>query len=95
MIVALLDVKYKPDPKEQDRYEVIAFMDAMGVDIGGFICPANCIDTNRYLGTTCTGKQMFSLRYNLAATDLNDESDRLKENVLKMISGSHKPAFPR
>ena len=89
VIVGLLDAKYKPNPKEQDRYEVLSFMDAMGVKIGGFICPFNGNDTSRYLGTTESGKQIFSLRYDLAAPDPNAESDRFAENVTRMIEGTH------
>lgn len=88
-IVALLDAKYKPDPKEQDRYEVLSFMDAMGVSIGGFVCPANGNDSSRYIGTTEAGKNVFSHRYDLAAADPNTESDKFCENVVRMIEGSH------
>lgn len=87
-LVGLLDAKYKPDPKEQDRYEVLAFMDAMGVSLGGFVCPANGVDTSRYLGTTESGKQLFSLRYDLAAPDPDAESDRFADNTIRMVEGS-------
>lgn len=85
--VAILDAKYKPDPKEKDRYEVLSFMDTMDVPIGGFVCPVNGHDTSRYLGTTASAKRMFSLRYDLAAIDPNSESERLARNVLRMIEG--------
>lgn len=86
-IIALLDAKYKPDPKEADRYEVLSFMDALGVSVGGFICPAVETDTSRYLGETESGKQLFSLRYDLAMVDPGAESDRLAQNVLQMLQG--------
>lgn len=86
--VAILDVKYKPDPKEHDRYEVLSFMDAIGVNIGGFICPAVITDTSRYLGTTVSGKRMWSLRYDLSASDPDRESDQLAENVVRMLNGN-------
>lgn len=88
-IVALLDAKYKVDPKEQDRYEVLSFMDAMNVTVGGFVCPTNGIDTSRYLGSTATGKKMFGLRYDLAAQDADAEAKRFSENVIKMINNVH------
>lgn len=88
VIVGLLDAKYKPDPKEQDRYEVLSFMDAMGVSIGGFVCPANEVDTSRYIGETASGKRMFSLRYDLAVVDPDAESDRFAENVVRMLNGN-------
>ena len=86
-IVAILDAKYKPDPKEADRYEVLSFMDAMNVGVGGFVCPAIETDTSRYLGETATGKQLFSLRYDLGMVDPGAESDRFAQNVLQMIEG--------
>ena len=88
-VVGLLDAKYKPNPKEHDRYEVLSFMDAMGVRIGGFICPFDGVGNSRYLGITESGKQMFSLRYDLAASDPDAESDRFAENVVRMVEGSH------
>ena len=86
-VVALLDAKYKPDPKEQDRYEVLSFMDALGIGVGGFVCPAIETDTSRYLGETAAGKHLFSLRYDMGITDPTAESDRFAQNVLKMLRG--------
>lgn len=88
-VVAVLDAKYKPEPKESDRYEVLSFMDAMPVDLGGFVCPADGIDTSRFLGTTASGKEMVLFRYDLAAADPDAEADRFSNNVLKMIIGDH------
>ena len=89
VIIALLDAKYKTDPKEQDRYEVLSFMDAMNVAVGGFVCPANGVDSSRYLGSTATGKKMFGIRYDLASHDPDAEAQRFSENVIKMVSGVH------
>lgn len=88
-VAAILDAKYKPEPKETDRYEVLSFMDAMGVDIGGFVCPASNGDKSRYMGTTTSGKQMFVLRYDLAAESPNDQADLFASNVLRMIDRKH------
>ncbi len=88
-VVTLLDAKYKTDPKEQDRYEVLSFMDAMNVSIGGFVCPANGVDTSRFLGSTAAGKKMFGLRYDLAAADPDAEAERFSTNVVKMIEGNY------
>jgi len=88
-IVAILDAKYKPEPKESDRYEVLSFMDAMPVNLGGFVCPADGVDTSRFLGTTASGKEMVLLRYDLAAEDPDLEADRFASNVLRMIKGAH------
>lgn len=87
-VVALIDAKYKLDPKERDRYEVISFMDALGVTVGGFVCPAVDGDETRYLGVTSTGKKLYSFRYDLAAADPDVEADKFVANVLAMIDGS-------
>lgn len=88
-VVAVLDAKYKPEPKESDRYEVLSFMDAMPVNLGGFVCPADGVDASRFLGTTASGKEMVLLRYDLAADDPDVEADRFAANVLRMIEGAH------
>ncbi|WP_397544706.1 hypothetical protein [Roseovarius salis] len=88
-VIAVLDAKYKPDPKESDRYEVLSFMDALPVSLGGFVCPADGVDTSRFLGTTASGKEMVLLRYDLAAVDPDVEADRFAANVLRMIDGAH------
>lgn len=88
-VVAVLDAKYKPEPKESDRYEVLSFMDAMPVNLGGFVCPADGVDTSRFLGTTASGKEMVLLRYDLGADDPDAEADRFAANVLRMIEGAH------
>lgn len=87
--LAMLDAKYKPNPKEEDRYEVLAFMDALGVNIGGFVCPAGDNAVSRYMGTTKGGRAMSTLRFDLAAPNAEAEADRLFENVRRMLDGRH------
>lgn len=89
---AVLDAKYKPEIKETDRYEVLSFMDALGVERGGFICPQKTGASSRYLGVTTGGKILSTLRIDLAAADLEAEADRLVGNVVRLIGGDHKYA---
>ena len=86
--VVVLDAKYKRKPTEQDRYELLAFMDALGVAAGGFVCPVHRVETSRLLGSTASGRVMFSLRYDLSAVDLDVEAERLVYNVVKAVAGS-------
>ena len=86
--ILVLDAKYKRKPTEQDRYELLAFMDALGVAIGGFVCPVHGVETSRLMGETASGKVMFSLRFDLSAVDLDHEAKRLVANVARMVSGS-------
>lgn len=88
-IRAVLDAKYKPDLKESDRYEVLSFMDALGVQRGGFICPQKVDTPSRYLGVTTGGKILSNLRFDLATTDLDAEADRLVDNIAKLVAGDH------
>lgn len=84
-IVAILDAKYKPDVSEQDRYEVLSFMDVMKVDVGGFVCPARDQEKSRPIGLMASGKQMTMLRFDLAANNPSEEADKFASNVEKMI----------
>jgi len=86
-VVAILDAKYKPDVSEQDRYEVLSFMDVMGVDVGGFVCPTRDGEMSRFMGTTTSGKRLSNLRFDLAAADPGIEADRFAENVCRLIQG--------
>ena len=88
-VVAILDTKYKPEPKASDRYEVLSFMDVMPVDLGGFVCPVDGDNTSRFLGTTASGKNIVLLRYDLGARCPEKEVDRFATNVLKMIKRTH------
>ncbi len=85
--LAVLDVKYKLDAKESDRYEVLSFMEALGVRVGGFICPQRPEAASRYMGQTLGAKALSTLRFDLAAADLDVEADRFVSNVVKLIAG--------
>jgi len=87
--LAVLDAKYKPEPKENDRYEVLAFMEGVNVIKGGFICPTVDGEVSSFLGTTPSARQMSTLRFDMAADNPEVEADRLFDNVCKLIDGDH------
>lgn len=87
--VAILDAKYKPDVSEQDRYEVLSFMDVMGVRIGGFVCPVADGEESSVMGNTSSGKRLSNLRIDLAALDPEIEITRFVNNVKRMIAERH------
>ena len=87
----VLDAKYKRKPTEQDRYELLSFMDALGVAVGGFVCPAHGTEKTRLMGRTASGKVMFLLRYDLSAVDSDEEAKRLVANAVRAVGGS--PGF--
>ena len=86
--IAVLDAKYKLKPKDGDRYELLAFMDALGVQHGGFVCPQHEESRSTFLGTTIGSKRMSSLRFDLAASDPVAEADRLFTNVKRLVEGN-------
>jgi len=83
---AVLDVKYKQSINEQDRYELLAFMEATGATRAAFVCP-KFVDEERFqfLGTTRGGRSMTILRVDLATQDLRAEEDRLYSLVEKVL----------
>lgn len=85
--VLLLDAKYKPAPNPSDRYELLSFMDTLGVDIGGFVCPTTEAEKSVFMGTTAGGKRMSLLRYDLSAVDPEAEAERFFRNVQKLAAG--------
>lgn len=87
--IAVLDAKYKLDPKEGDRYELLSFMDALGVRAGGFILPTRDGGRSRFLGTTHGGKRMSNLRFDLGAANPEAEADRLFTNVQRLVTNNH------
>jgi 5-methylcytosine-specific restriction enzyme subunit McrC len=79
-LVALADAKYKPEPSAQDRYEVLAFCEALGVQRAAIICPRTQPGPRViHHGTTRAGRQISIVRIDLAAADLaKEESDFTK-----------------
>ena len=85
--LAILDAKYKPEISEQDRYEVLSFMDVMGLNVGGFVSPTTGNEGSRFMGTTSSGKRLHNLRIDLASTDPEAEIGKYVENVRRMLQG--------
>jgi 5-methylcytosine-specific restriction endonuclease McrBC regulatory subunit McrC len=77
---AVLDAKYKPAAKASDRYEVIAFCEALQVKRAVILCPGSQPMPPELLGTTPGGIKMHVVRINLNAADMTQaESDFLKQ----------------
>ncbi len=85
--IAVIDAKYKIKPKESDRYELLAFMDAFDVSNAAFVSPTIDGAKSQYLGVTVGGRRMTSLRFDLAADDPVVEADKLFRNVVDMVDG--------
>ena len=85
--IAVLDVKYKPDVKEADRYEVLSFLEALGVRRGGFICPAREGAVSHRMGQTIAGSELSLLRFDTASSSFDAEIARFLANV-RMLAAS-------
>lgn len=87
--IAIVDVKYKLDPKESDRYELLAFMESLGVTKGAFICPQSANCGSRYIGRTMGNKSMSIIRYDLSAIEISEEDRVLEDNLRKLVEGNY------
>jgi hypothetical protein len=74
IVFALADAKYKLDPSAQDRYEVLAFCEALDVQRAVIICPKVLSEARvSHHGTTRSGRIITVIRIDLAASDLSQE----------------------
>jgi 5-methylcytosine-specific restriction enzyme subunit McrC len=88
--IAILDVKYKPYPKESDRYEILSFLEATNARKAIFICPVtSAADISQYLGKTFGNREMSIIRINLAADNLSLEESKFIRNVKKVLGGDY------
>ena len=87
-VVAILDVKYKANPKESDRYEILSFLEATSARRAVFICPVTSpTDISQYIGKTLGDREMSIIRINLAADDLASEEAKFVRNVKRVLDG--------
>lgn len=86
-IVAVADTKYKPEPSTQDRYELLAFAEALGVNNSAFVCPrAGEEPVGTHYGTTKGGRKIDVLRIDLAQRDMDAEADRFVTALSKVLA---------
>jgi 5-methylcytosine-specific restriction endonuclease McrBC regulatory subunit McrC len=85
-LVALADAKYKPEPSAQDRYEVLAFCEALGVQRAAIICP-RVQPGPRVIhhGTTRAGRHISIVRIDLAAADLAKEEGDFTKAIAEIL----------
>lgn len=85
--VAVLDAKYKLDVKPADRYEVIAFCEALSVKLAILLAPHfPGSEEEQVLGVTPSGIRIVILRVNLGAADLAAEESLLLDRVRKLVA---------
>lgn len=86
--LAVLDAKYKEDIKASDRYEIIAFCEALHVKVAVVISPARSADRVTFLGKTPSGIKFWQVTIDLGAEDISEE----QEIFVKHIRGLIEPA---
>lgn len=81
-ILAIAEVKYKPDIEEKDRYQVISHAVALGAPIAFWISPAltEAEAGLTYVGSISTGTKFYHYRLNLDG-DLDQAVERMISKV--------------
>lgn len=85
--VAILDAKYKPDVKAPDRYEVLAFCEALQVKKAVILAPSLGVgNDSQLLGKTKGGVELHLVRIDLGAKDMLAEERSFITSLRKIIS---------
>lgn len=85
-VVAIAEVKYKPDIEEKDRYQVISHAIALGTPIAFWISPAltEAEAGLNYVGSISTGTKFYHYRLNLDG-DLDQAIERMIAKVSETV----------
>src|SRR5262249_21120280 len=84
--VAVLDPKYKPEPTRADRYEILAFCEALQVKRAIFVSPAvPGTPLTSFYGKTPSGIEMHEIRFDLSANNIFDEETAFLRRVAAVI----------
>lgn len=85
--LAVLDAKYKPSLKAADRYEVIAFCEALQAKRAVILSPVVAGEHLSELGTTPGGIAFWHARIDLSAKDMKAEELRFLASVEELVLG--------
>lgn len=85
-IVGLGEVKYKPEIKEGDRYQVISHVLAANCKTGVWISPASAGQPSRldFVGTISTGAKFYHYQLDISG-DLDVESNSMVEEITALL----------
>ena len=85
-VLAIAEVKYKPDIEEKDRYQVISHAVALGAPIAFWISPAlsEAEAGLRYVGSISTGTRFYHYRLNLDG-DLDKAVERMNAKISEHV----------
>lgn len=84
--IAVLDAKYKPDIKPADRYEIIAFCEALHVKLAVVISPAINAERILFLGRTPSGIEFWQVTIDLSSDDILNEECLFISNIESLVT---------
>ncbi|MET3463917.1 5-methylcytosine-specific restriction endonuclease McrBC regulatory subunit McrC [Variovorax sp. 1133] len=73
--IAALDAKYKPRTKAADRYEVLAFCEALQVKKAVLICPSAGVVHPELIGITPGRIELHQVKIDLSCADMSQAED--------------------
>lgn len=83
--IAVLDAKYKPDIKPADRYEIIAFCEALHVKLAVVISPAISAERILFLGRTPSGIEFWQITIDLSSDNILSEEQNFIKNIENLV----------
>ena len=84
----VLDAKYKPALRAADRYEVLAFCEALQSKLAIFVSPSERgKQDTKFIGRTPGGIELHSVRIDLGSRDIRDEEGRFISRLRSVIEG--------
>lgn len=84
--VAVLDAKYKPQAKASDRYEVLAFCEALRVKKAFILSPGTENSDCELIGRTAGGVELYLARINLADKSMSAAEISFLEKIENRLS---------
>lgn len=86
VVVGLAEVKYKPDIKEEDRYQVLSHVQAAGCKVGVWISPAphGSAGGLEYIGSVSTGAKFYHYQLDIGG-DLDAASAAMVEKIRPLL----------
>lgn len=84
--IAVLDAKYKPEIKPADRYEILAFCEALHVKLAVVISPAISAERVLFLGRTPSGIEFWQVTIDLSSDNILVEEQAFIENIEKLVT---------
>src|SRR6185437_5097257 len=87
--IAVLDAKYKPAVKAADRYEILAFCEALQAKCAIFLSPTDqSTGSAAFIGRTPGGIEMHEVRIALSASDILDEENKVLDGVRGIVEST-------